>query len=112
MESLPKVPKQEPVSFKPGGALENLGGMSAKFGDVEMQVIASPNDPQVCVITGLEGKNTVQVMDDMADAIKRAGFKAVEYRPDHEDGRAAARIRLFESLKKKVQNSDLSSTTG
>jgi len=98
----PNTQEQVPVSFNPGGVLENLGGMSARFGDIEIQIIASPNNPEIGFITGLKGKDAISVIDEIADAIKRAGFRSVEYRPDNEDGRAAARMRLFESLKKKV----------
>ena len=95
---------QDSSPFKPGGALENLGGMSALFGDVEIQIIASPDDQEVGIITGLKGKGTAAVIGEISDAVKKAGFKSIEYRPDNEDGRASARIRLFESLKNKMQS--------
>jgi hypothetical protein len=102
IESSSQQPEQEPIDFKPGGPLEHLGGMSAKFGDVEVHIIASVDDPEIGFITGLNGKNTAAVLHDIQAAIERAGFKSIEYRPDNEDGRAAARIRLFEMLKKKI----------
>jgi len=98
----PEPLADEPLSFKPGGVLENLGGMLARFGNVEVQIISSPDDPTIGFITGLKGKNTASVISEISDAIHKAGFKSVEYRPDNEDGRAAARMRLFESLKKKI----------
>ena len=100
IEQSPSV--TQPISFKPGGVLEHLGGMSAHFGDVEIQIIASPDNPDVGFITGLKGENTSSVIDEIANAIKMAGFRSVEYRADNEDGRAAARERLFKYLKKKV----------
>lgn len=95
--------EHEPVRFKPGGVLENLGGLTAKFGEVEVQIIASPDDPRVGFITGLKGRDTASHIEPIADAIKRAGFSSIEYRPDNKDGRAAARTRLFEYLRRKVQ---------
>ncbi len=101
-ESFLPTPEGNPVSFKPGGVLERLGGMSALFGDVEVQIIASAYNAEIGIITGIKGKNTAAVIDDIAAAIRKAGFTSIEYRPDNEDGRAKARTRLFESLKSKI----------
>lgn len=101
MESLQSIPS-EPVYFRPGGVFEKLGGMIAHFGDVEIQIIASPDNPRVGFITGLKGKDTASVIEEIVAALKNARFESIEYRADNEDGRGEARTRLFESLKKKI----------
>ncbi len=97
----------EPVTFKPGGPLENMGELKARFSDVEVHIIASPDDPKTAFITGLKGRDVASVIDEMARAIKDAGFDSIDYRPDNEDGRAAARVRLFDSFRKRIEASGL-----
>ncbi len=98
----PKAPvAPEPVKFKPGGPLEKIGGLAAKFGDTVMHVMASPKDSTIGFITGLKGKDVAGKMSEIIKALKEQGFRDIQYRPDAEDGRSAARIRLFESLRRR-----------
>ncbi len=97
------APAAKPITdkFSPGGPLENIGGLAAKFGETVVHVIPSSDNPQVAFVTGLKGKNVAGSAPEIIKALKEAGFKDIQYRPDNEDGRAAARMRLFESLKQK-----------
>jgi hypothetical protein len=89
--------------FKPGGPLEKIGGKELLVGDTVIQVIASPDNPSIGFITGLKGRDIAGKLPEVAEALKAEGFKDIEYRPDNEDGRAAARVRLFESIKPKLK---------
>ncbi len=114
----PQPPSPAPVSppepaatapkegaFMPGGALASLGGLTGKFGNTTVSIIASPDDPSVGFVTGLVGSDVKAKLGDIVAAIQKAGFKSINYRPDNEDGRGAARVRLFESLKKAYASS-------
>ncbi len=93
------------TSFRSGGGhLEIYGGMVAKFGDVEVIITPDAFDNSVGFINSIRGKDIASVLEDIAGAIKRAGFKSIQYRVDNEDGRGLARKRLFESLERKVES--------
>jgi hypothetical protein len=90
------------AQFVPGGALQAVGGLTVDFGGLKMSVIPSPDDPSIGFVTGLSGSGVAGKLSEIKAALKNAGFRDIQYRPDNEDGRSAARVRLFESLKAKI----------
>ncbi len=122
-ENAPAVPETvaRPVETPAAGGeaggvgespLAKLGGKRSTFksGDRTFTVdyIPDTNDPHTAFITGLASDGTggkfSDVAQNLADQLKAEGYKDVVYRPDAEDGRDAARKRLFQTIRAKVRN--------
>jgi hypothetical protein len=102
-----QTPATASGGFTPGGALQAVGGITADFGGLKMSVIPSPDDPSIGFVTGLSGSGVAGKLNEIKAALNNAGFRDIQYRPDNEDGRSAARVRLFESLKAKIASQSI-----
>lgn len=109
-EAVKPAPNPEAAAKSTDSPIKAIGGIRQTYTDggrsFDVDTIAHPDNPQTAVITGLQsrgdGGSFANVADQVAADLRKQGYTDVDYRPDNEDGRAAARTKLFNTIKDKV----------